>query len=934
MLLGGQVTLRVLPEAVLTATDVALPDQGDGVSAQLGALRLQVAVLPLLAGRIVPRDLVLGAPVLRLPWPLPQGITHPARPLVPHGFAAHMEDGTLRMGGVQISGINAGIHGGPEPGETGLAQPGSSSASGFGAEGFAAFGGRTWRFTSALGVPDADGVSALDLSVTGQGPAGKTGGSVQGTLADGVVQGRLRAGGPDLSLLMQADSLPWRIEAPFVADGERIEANAVGLSLGGSRADGALVLRLAPPARLDGRLHAASLSLDGWMRVLNAARRKGWAALPALPFRLAVSSGTAQLMGGTLAGLQGALVSDGASLTLDQMEARLPGQALLSLGGAITDGPDGLQVQGPASLDAPDLHAVLAWLHGWSPGLIDAVPRAVLQRARLTGEVTLAPEKVSVSGLSGEIDGANVSGAFGITTGARSRVSASLSVAQLPVDDWLGRPAPGATMASIGRGFVRIDSDLHIRAGSASWYGVVLTGLALDAHTGPAGLAVDRATASLSNATITVKGALGPDGSVAGATLAASTPDTSALLALLPASWRLVPGLWTGAGSLEAALSGAPDALGLQLRADAGDLVLEAEWRADALRRSAAGTVTLRHPGTPRLLAALGIGGAERWLETGSLALRAQVTVRPGRVSVPDFDLAAADLRLGGQLDLDLSTAEPFLRGDVDADMLALPEPADWPPFAGALRDWAAQLHVIAHRFMLGGEPQATDLKAAVGFGGGNGLVDVAEASAAGGKWSGQLAFAAREPLPLLALRAEAARVQIAAPFTGLPVDLTAGEADGSVDLQASGAGVAAWRRSLTGQVTVLLRGAQFSGFDLSQAGQALTLPGRAVHAALQTALSSGRTADLSGMATLDVAQGRWTLAPSLLGSPKGTILVQGTADADGALDIGLLLQPAGSTVTGLGLRLSGPFDAASAVPDFGSAGNPSPLRTRRPKHR
>jgi hypothetical protein len=98
VVIGGDVTLRLLPQAVLTANDVTVPDQGDGMSARVASLRLEVGIWPLLAGRLVVHDLVLGSPVLTLPAALPGSVVNPARPHVPHAFAAHVENGILRTG--------------------------------------------------------------------------------------------------------------------------------------------------------------------------------------------------------------------------------------------------------------------------------------------------------------------------------------------------------------------------------------------------------------------------------------------------------------------------------------------------------------------------------------------------------------------------------------------------------------------------------------------------------------------------------------------------------------------------------------------------------------------------------------------------------------------------------------------------------------------
>ena len=47
VVIGGEISLRLLPLAVLTANDVTLADPGDGISVQVSALRLQVATLRL-----------------------------------------------------------------------------------------------------------------------------------------------------------------------------------------------------------------------------------------------------------------------------------------------------------------------------------------------------------------------------------------------------------------------------------------------------------------------------------------------------------------------------------------------------------------------------------------------------------------------------------------------------------------------------------------------------------------------------------------------------------------------------------------------------------------------------------------------------------------------------------------------------------------------
>ncbi len=927
--ISGEVTLRLLPETVLTAAGVTLPDQGDGVSAELSTLRLQVAVLPLLAGRIRPRDLVLGSPVVHLPWPVPDSLAHRARGPVPQAFAAHIENGTLRIGQAEVTGINAGIHGGPEPPVAPGLLPDANGA-GFGAEGFAAFAGQSWRFTGALGIPDADGVSALDLAVAGQGAAAQTNGMVRGTVADGVVQGRLRAGGPDLSLLMPAARLAWQADAPFIASGTSIDAASISVSLGGSPAEASLALHVARPMRLDGRVHAASLDLDSWLRVLGAGGTAhpgtgagASSAIARLPGRIEVTADAARLLGGTVAGLHGTLVSDGESLLLDHAGGTLPGQAVLEMSGAVTRSAGLLRISGPGRLEAPELRSTLSWLRRLAPALLDSMPPATLRSASLTGIVTAGPGLLSVSGLAGQLDGTGVTGGFGVRLGKRPRFGASLTLDHVPLDDWIGAgwPAAGAYAGAV-KSWSLFDGDVRVRAASGSARGVALRDLALDAHVGASGLRVDRAAAEMSGLRLTASGVAGVDGVLSDCAFRAATQEAAALQTMLPTAWRWTAGLWHGPASMEATLAGPPGAVAAQLRTDIGDLVVEAELRADVAGRTASGSVTLRHPGAPRLLAALGASGAERWLNTGSVSMRGQVAVRPGHASLQDFDLVAADLQLGGRLDVDYSGTEPSLHGVIDAGRLALP---GWSRLSGFnvawLSGWAAQLHVTAGDVTVGTVPAARSVVADLGLASGVWLLDVTRASVAGGGLlAGQLAGDAGQARPVVALRGRAAGLHLSGPVTGWPIDLAAGDID--IDLDASATGDAFGLDRVTGTAVLALHDAELTGLDLAAARQAAMLHGPAAGSALEQA-SHGTSAGLTGTAEIDLDHGRLRLTPSTLVSGDGAITAEGMADHDG-LAMRLELAQSGARVTEVG-----PWNAIKATIDAGM-----PAQPLRPKHR
>ena len=112
--IAGPIRLSLLPQATLVAGDVSLPDTGDGASAVATQLRLQVALSALLAGRIEPEDLVLREPQMRLPWPLTALVSHTGAP--PPGLHARVEDGTLAIGGLQVTDISGSFGSTRQPG--------------------------------------------------------------------------------------------------------------------------------------------------------------------------------------------------------------------------------------------------------------------------------------------------------------------------------------------------------------------------------------------------------------------------------------------------------------------------------------------------------------------------------------------------------------------------------------------------------------------------------------------------------------------------------------------------------------------------------------------------------------------------------------------------------------------------------------------------
>ena len=100
----GPIRLALLPEPELTAVGVAVIGR-DGGSLTAQALRLRLALLPLLAGRLEARTLTLAGADWHLPWP---GTLRPATLRPPRWLgevAANVEDGRISVGRLAITAL-------------------------------------------------------------------------------------------------------------------------------------------------------------------------------------------------------------------------------------------------------------------------------------------------------------------------------------------------------------------------------------------------------------------------------------------------------------------------------------------------------------------------------------------------------------------------------------------------------------------------------------------------------------------------------------------------------------------------------------------------------------------------------------------------------------------------------------------------------------
>ena len=897
--LSGPVRLELLPRPMLEAEGVAVGGPEDTLTFGARALRLRLDGWALLLGRLAPREVSVVGADIRVPWPPVPSLDLPASL---SSFAAEVVEGRITIGTVVLEQVRARLSAGAS--SEALRAEGSFTAP-------EVFPGREVRFDTTLGRPGFDGAVPLDLTLTSGGASL----SARGVLpAGGGMEGTAEAAGPDLSLLLPGPPGPFRAQGRLTASSELIVADELALDVTGSPARGALTLRLRPAPRLDVALAAGRLELEPWLANLRGGS--------GIPVGLDLSAEAASWRGLALRRLRASVFREGERLSLTDGSALLPGDTLVEMSGATAGG----RLESLLHFQGADLRATLAALGYPLPSLAPDRLRRGEGRARLV----LEEGQASLPELSATIDGTRLSGAGVLRRGARPALGLGLTLDQVTLD---GLWAPGRSWEEVSNDLSAFDANLRISADEVRLRGVAVGRAGLDAALENGRLALRQATGRVAGLEATASGGLllGPSPRLADLSLELSGPEAGGLLALLPGDWPDGTPLATQPVSLRLTGSGAPDALALRLEGDWAELRLESAASLNLPARRGTGTLTLRHPGAPRLLSALLGPGTVDWLGDGSfsLVLGFAANASPGSppggtqgalgLAADRFDLVAGTLRGGGQLALGLGGGRPRLTGRLAMDSvpLRLPDGRDAAPLPLApLRALDAELALTAARVGPWGQPVLEEAEGALVLKDGVLRLGLSHGRLSEGALEGSLALDLTGPLPALALSGQLSGAALAGRLTGLPFDLSGGRVGLRLEAQATGNSPAALVTTLGGQATLSAVDGVLAGIDARSVAEAAQAGGAGAEAALRAALGGGETP----FATLDsefrLEQGRAILGPTRLLGEGVDLSARGEIDLPRAvLDLLLSLRPAQGPE--IGLRLAGPLAQPRRVPEL-----------------
>ncbi len=535
LVIDGDVSLTVLPAPALSAKNVRLANMAGGSAKnfiELRELRVRVALMPLLQGKVQLESVSLVAPTVvlevlpdgRKNWEFAlAGVRRPeGAPTVPSesgGLAAQIqvdsfiiEDGTLiyrdgRTGSEErVERINAEIVAGSLRGP-------------FTAKGNATARGVSSAFDLYLGQLVGDGATPFKLRLRLPEPGARI--ELAGALsihADSLqVRGKLKSEGDDLGAVLSTltrGAVPapgamlaqgYKLAAEMTASSRELNIADLNLQLGDTSLAGEVTARWGAPMELSVALAAGQIDLDRALERAEAAaaeragRQTATGSAPAVvPAAWSVPEGIKGTVDLAVEAVvyRGQVVRqvrlnaelDQGRAIIGQAFALLPGSSDISLTGTLTNGAGGLSFGGRVEAASDNLRGMLTWLGAD----LSAIPADRLRRTDLSSRIDATPQSINLSDIDLRVDLSRITGGVVIARRARLGLGIGLAIDTLNLDAYLpidaaasgtetGKTAPTPPPLDAARPVMEtFDANLKLRVGSLSTQGFTAKNLYLD----------------------------------------------------------------------------------------------------------------------------------------------------------------------------------------------------------------------------------------------------------------------------------------------------------------------------------------------------------------------------------------------------------------------------------------------------------------------
>ncbi len=510
MTIGGDISLALLPAPALSAAKVQFANIEGGsepAMATLEALRVRVALLPLLQGQVKIESVSLVKPVILLEvladgrknWEFaPPEKQSPAARVKPAESDEGGMAGQIRFDSVTIQDgtfIYRDAASGTEERIAHVnAQIGAESLKGpFALSGKAELRGLKVTYEVGVGRFVDEGATAINLSLGLPEATARLqfGGAVSLHQGDITLRGRFKSEGDSLAGMMRALAgggtgpvllaQPFSLETEISADMQKVSAAELTLQLGDTAIEGDIEVALGPPIAARVNLSATRLNLDKLLAKAAGGAREGKAPAVEKPDQPAAAAG------GGAAGAGGAPAVSGPTLPRDinaslevavdalvfrgqvvrqillsaalaegrikvsQALALLPGGSDISLTGTLAPAGQGgqqeLQFAGRVEAASDNFRSLLDWL---GADLAKVRPDR-LRRMSLTGRIEAGAKQVTLKDIDLRVDVSRMTG--GITAVLRERpgLGIGLAIDKIDLDAYLSTGSAGQPAQSPGK---------------------------------------------------------------------------------------------------------------------------------------------------------------------------------------------------------------------------------------------------------------------------------------------------------------------------------------------------------------------------------------------------------------------------------------------------------------------------------------------------
>jgi AsmA family len=669
--IAGPLDLSLLPTPRLSAAAISIANPaGAALPDLLRATRVeaQLALAPLLAGKLVFRSLTLVDPVL----------DREHLPSAP-GFALErlaIVNGTI-LGGERIDGLNVTASivdaAGPARAVGSLSLRGTRFAFELDIDRIA----ERMPFRLALDMP-----SAARLLLTGEATA----------LAGGALalEAKAKLTGADFAAFARLAHrpVPTALARPFTATATvtagtgELHLDALDFVLDELHATGALRLAATAPLSLTLALTLNQLDLDR-LASTTVPERAGDAPAPFLPVlppdlrgQLDLTVGALRWRGGIVRDTRLQAMLDHGAIDVRRLAAVLPGGSGLSLSGGI-DAPAGpRRFRGAVELDSDNLRVLLDWL-----GMTTAeIPADRLRKLTLSSQFTALPDRIDIAGVDLTVDATRLTGAATVALRQRPAIGARVAIDQLNIDAYLPGAAtagsPGASdYAALLAAF---DANIDATIETLTWRGQPARGVHLAATLQEDALTLREATvADIAGATATASGAVNGFASSEPAwrvAIALQGPEIAHLVRLV-APDSSVGGLLSGPFGAKSDVAGERGAVAVDV--DLTALGGRARITGEVAQSAAAAPgldlgIEATYPSFTALVRKLVPGYQPAGGEPGAVKLTGRLSETKGLLSVRDMSLSIGGLSIEGDTIFEQRSGRPKLTADLRFGELAL----------------------------------------------------------------------------------------------------------------------------------------------------------------------------------------------------------------------------------------------------------------------